>query len=49
MEDVPPKVNESLRDKVVAAACSLGYQADEAFVMKACQLQVRSSNEMCTL
>lgn len=40
---MPPKVNEALRDKVVAAARSLGYQADDAFVMKACQLQVTLS------
>lgn len=40
MEDVPPKVNEALKDRVVAAAKLLGYQADEAFVLKACQLQV---------
>jgi len=44
MEDVPPKINESLRDKVVAAARMLGYQADDAFVLKACQLQVHPHN-----
>ena len=39
MEDVPPKVNETLRDKVVLAAKLKKYQADDTFVLKACQLQ----------
>ena len=39
MEDVPPKVNETLRDKVMLAAKLKKYQADDTFVLKACQLQ----------
>jgi hypothetical protein len=49
MEDVPPKVNEALREKVVAAAKLLGYQADDAFVLKACQLQARFPNRLCVV
>lgn len=39
MEDVAPKVNETLRDKVTMAAKLKKYQADDTFVLKTCQLQ----------
>jgi dynein heavy chain, axonemal len=37
--EVPPKVNETLKEKVVRSAKQKHYQTDELFVLKTCQFQ----------
>lgn len=39
MDEVPHKINETLRDKVLRATRLKKYQADDSFVLKVCQLQ----------